>query len=196
MALPLGASLAIGSAVPAIASYFGQKGANRANRKMAREQMAFQERMSSTAYQRSMADMRKAGVNPMLAFQQGGASSPGGATARIENELEPAVSSAKGGVMMRSELKSMEQSRELMYNQARAAQAAGNESAAREQLVERNIGIAEIQSRILELQMPALINSAAVESTRLLGRGGAAIDRIRQMFLGGRGFFNPIGGGR
>lgn len=41
----------------------------------------FQDNMSSTAYQRGMADMKASGLNPMLAFMKGGASTPGGATA-------------------------------------------------------------------------------------------------------------------
>lgn len=63
---------------------FGQASANKTNKRLAREQMAFQERMRDTEWQAGVKDMLAAGINPMLAVSQGGAASPQGASTNVE----------------------------------------------------------------------------------------------------------------
>jgi hypothetical protein len=72
--------------------------ANAATAEAARKQMDFQERMSNTAYQRAVADLKAAGINPMLAAMRGGATTPGGSMysaqmPQITDIFTPAVQS-------------------------------------------------------------------------------------------------------
>lgn len=115
-----------GAILSGVSSAVGAKRANEANIREAEKargfnaaeaekNRAFQERMANSSYQRAVADMRLSGINPMLAYSQGGASAPGGSSASgpaaspQRDEISPAVSSALAATRLKQDLALMDE---------------------------------------------------------------------------------------
>lgn len=131
------------------AGLLGAHSARTINKKqmgMTREQMDFQERMSNTSYQRGMADMRKAGLNPLLAYKQGGASSPAGAQPPT---LRDPGASAREAALNLAGLKKANAEAEMAEMDARAfrKEAGGPQYIATTQSLQRILG-KEIQTMV------------------------------------------------
>lgn len=189
----------IGTGIAAGASALGQWLANKSNLKIAREQMAFQERMSSTSYQRAVKDMRLAGINPMLAYMQGGASSPGGASATMGDVLGPAVNTAMSAVRLRQEIRNMKADINLKDKTGSKldadnalATATASEVRARSQVYKygpfgpNGISYAALaeKQRFMNLQLEGALLKAGIPAAQIQGSKPAAISRL---LFGGAG---------
>lgn len=160
---------AVASPLSAVAGYFGQRETNATNREIAseatnaninsaREQMAFQERMSGSSYQRAVADMKAAGINPAVAYSQGGATTPGGAagsavTATMENAIGKGINSALETRRLQKEL-------EATSSTVNLNKAMGETQVTQQKLNATNARVAESTAKMNEAQLKAIKTKA------------------------------------
>lgn len=108
----------IGTVAGGVIDAVTQERANRATSRDVQNQIDFQREQNATAYQRAVADMQAAGINPALAYSQGGAGSGSGAAAEYKPATQNTAAKITAAIDSYNNLSTGTAQRQLIREQA------------------------------------------------------------------------------
>lgn len=168
---------------------FGQQQTNKMNVRLARENREWQERMANTAHQREMADLKAAGINPMLRHMSG-AQTPAGDRAEVGDAVGRGAASAMEAALLRAQLKLVSEqagrerdSAALLRTQAADIQQgwnAGKFEALRSDAEAKAIGVEQARQMLPLALQRARQEIESMASSAEAARARAALDRAAE----------------
>lgn len=186
----------LAAAIPAVAGIIGhviqqqgQMGTNESNKRMNDDSNAWSANMSNTSYVRGMRDMKAAGLNPMLAYKQGGANVPNPSVAKFENPQGDTSRAAEGAAASSMQAARLKADLDKMVNENANLVASTRVAETQQSLNTANAFKAASDAKLNNTQNELIRNKIPKsEIDKKLAPVDAVLDRIAP--------FNPMGTGK